>query len=129
MFPGNDLVGVMLPDGVPPDRFLGQPGRAGDRAGRDDETLAIASELDIGTEVVKVVDLARGTRARGQGGKGGCVGSSSTARASTATSSSPRVEGSLRTRLAQAGARVEYDDTLGVFVPTSSRRGWRRSEA
>ena len=47
VFPGNDLVGVMLPDGVR--RLIDFSVSPGERAivlGGDDETLAIATELD-----------------------------------------------------------------------------------
>src|SRR6186713_424040 len=75
VFPGNDLVGVMLPDGVRRlvRDFSIKPGERAVVLGADDETLAIAGELEeIGTEIVKVVDL-RESRPRelvAEGGKG-----------------------------------------------------------
>ena len=57
-------------------------------------------------------------------GRVACAGSCSTARASTATSlvaSGGRQPA--YSLLAQAGARVEYDDGLGVFVPTELPAG------
>ena len=72
---------------------------------------------------MKVVDPATAASSWPRAAKDGCVGSWSTARASTATSSSPRVEGSLRTRSSHRRAHVEYDDTLGVFVPTELPAG------
>jgi len=95
--------------------------------GSDDETLALADELaEAGIEVTKVVDL-RDTRPRelaAQGGKGrvsrlaldgehyGCD--------LLVASGGRQPAYSL---LAQAGARVEYDDSLGVFVPTQLPAG------
>jgi sarcosine oxidase subunit alpha len=90
--------------------------------GADDETLAIAGELEeIGTEIVKVVDL-RESRPRelvAEGGKG---------RVRRLVLDGERYSCDLLVAaggrqpayslLAQAGARVEYDDALGVFVPT-----------
>ena len=75
VFPGNDLVGVMLPDGVRRliRDFSIKPGERAIVLGADDETLAIAAELEeIGVEVAKVVDLrdARPRELAAQGGKG-----------------------------------------------------------
>ena len=75
VFPGNDLVGVMLPDGVRRliRDFSIKPGERAVVLGSDDETLAIADELsEVGIEVAKVVDLrdARPRELAAQGGKG-----------------------------------------------------------
>src|SRR5688572_2723773 len=128
VFPGNDLVGVMLPDGVR--RLIDlsvSPGRRAIVLGGDDETLAIATELEgIGTEVVKVVDL-RDTRPRelaAQGGKGRVrrlVLDGESFDCDLLVASGGRQPA--YSLLAQAGARVEYDDTLGVFVPTELPAG------
>ncbi len=123
VFPGNDLVGVMLPNGVR--RLVDFSIRPGERAvilGANDETLAIADELEaIGTEVVKVVDLreARPRELVAQGSKGrvrriGLDGESYGC--DLVVSSGGRQPA--YSLLAQAGARVEYDEALGVFVPT-----------
>ena len=124
VFPGNDLVGVMLPDGVRRlvRDFSIKPGQRAVVLGVDDETLAISGELEeIGTEIVKVVDL-RESRPRelvAEGGKG---------RVRRLVLDGERYSCDLLVAaggrqpayslLAQAGARVEYDDALGVFVPT-----------
>jgi sarcosine oxidase, subunit alpha len=124
VFPGNDLIGVMLPDGVR--RLIRDFSiRPGDRAvvlGSDDDALGIASELEeIGIEVSKVLDLrdARPRELVAEGRKGrvrrvvldgepyGCD--------LVVASGGRQPAYSL---LAQAGARIEYDESLGVFVPT-----------
>ena len=75
VFPGNDLVGVMLPDGVRRliRDFSIRPGQRAIVLGSDDETLAIADELargrDRGREGRRPPSRAPG-RARGAGGKG-----------------------------------------------------------
>ncbi|HKX48717.1 MAG TPA: 2Fe-2S iron-sulfur cluster-binding protein [Gaiellaceae bacterium] len=124
VFPGNDLVGVMLPDGVR--RLIRdysiRPGARAIVVGSDDETLAIADELlDIEVEVAKVVDL-RDVRPRelaAQGGKGRVrrlvLDGESYGCDLLVASGGRQPAYSL---LAQAGARVEFDDSLGVFVPT-----------
>jgi sarcosine oxidase subunit alpha len=124
VFPGNDLVGVMLPNGCRRlvRDFSIRPGEKAVVVGADDDTLAVAGELEeIGVEVSKVVDL-RDVRPRelvAEGRKGrvrrlvldgeryGCD--------LLVASGGRQPAYSL---LAQAGARVEYDDALGVFVPT-----------
>ena len=124
VFPGNDLVGVMLPDGVRRlvRDFSIKPGERAIVLGADDDTLAIAEELaDVGIEVVRAVDLreahprelvARGRKGRVRrlvldGEEIGCD--------LVVASGGRQPAYSL---LAQAGARVEYDETLGIFVPT-----------
>ncbi len=60
VFPGNDLIGVMLPDGVRRliRDFSIRPGERAIVLGSDDDTLAIAGELEeVGIEVSKVLDL------------------------------------------------------------------------
>jgi sarcosine oxidase, subunit alpha len=124
VFPGNDLVGVMLPDGVRRlvRDFSIKPGQRAIVLGADDDTLAMADDLaDVGIEVVRVVDLreARPRELVARGGKGrvrrlvldgeeiGCD--------LVVASGGRQPAYSL---LAQAGARVDYDETLGIFVPT-----------
>ena len=75
VFPGNDLVGVMLPDGVRRlvRDFSIRPGERAVVFGSDDETLSVAEELgSVGVEVSKVVDLreSRPRELAAQGGKG-----------------------------------------------------------
>ena len=124
VFPGNDLVGVMLPDGVRRliRDFSIRPGERAVVLGSDDETLAIADELaDVGIEVAKVVDL-RDVRPRelaAQGGKGRVrrlVLDGESYDCDLLVASGGRQPA--YSLLAQAGARVEFDDALGVFVPT-----------
>ena len=129
VFPGNDLVGVMLPDGVRRlvRDFSIKPGERAIVLGADDDTLAVADELaDLGIEVVRAVDLreARPRELVARGGKGrvrrlvldgeeiGCD--------LVVASGGRQPAYSL---LAQAGARVEYDETLGIFVPTELPEG------
>ena len=130
VFPGNDLVGVMLPDGVRRlvRDFSIKPGERAVVLGSDDETLSIADELaEIGVEVHEGPRPSRRAPARARRGgtaRVGCAGSSSTASATTAISSSPLGgRQPAYSLLAQAGARVEFDDALGVFVPTELPAG------
>jgi sarcosine oxidase, subunit alpha len=129
VFPGNDLVGVMLPDGVRRliRDFSIRPGERAVVLGSDDETLAIADELtDVGIEVVKIVDLraARPHQLAAQGGKGRVrrvvLDGESYGCDLLVASGGRQPAYSL---LAQAGARIEFDDTLGVFLPTALPAG------
>ena len=124
VFAGNDLVGVMLPDGVR--RLLRDYSiRPGERAavlGSDDETLAIAEELaEQGIEVTKVVDLrdARPRELVAEGRKGRVrhllLDGERYACDLLVAAGGRQPAYSL---LAQAGARIEFDDVLGIFVPT-----------
>jgi sarcosine oxidase, subunit alpha len=129
VFPGNDLVGVMLPDGVR--RLIGdfsvQPGQRAIVVGSDDDTLAVADELaDADVEVAKVLDL-RGARPRelvARGGKGRVrqlLLDGETIDCDLLVASGGRQPA--YSLLAQAGARIEYDEALGVFVPTELPAG------
>jgi sarcosine oxidase, subunit alpha len=129
VFPGNDLVGVMLPDGVRRlvRDFSIKPGERAVVLGSDDGTLSIADELtEIGIEVSKVLDL-RETRPRelvAPGRKG---------RVRRLLLDGEGIDCDLivasggrqpaYSLLAQAGARIEFDDALGVFVPTTLPAG------
>jgi sarcosine oxidase, subunit alpha len=124
VFPGNDLVGVMLPDGVRRliRDFSIKPGERAIVLGSDDETLAIADELaDVAIEVAKVVDL-RDVRPRelaAHGSKGRVrrlVLDGESHDCDLLVASGGRQPA--YSLLAQAGARIEYDDGLGVFVAT-----------
>jgi sarcosine oxidase subunit alpha len=124
VFPGNDLVGVMLPDGVRRlvRDFSIRPGSRAVVMGCEDEMLAIADEMSqIGIEVAKVVDLrdARPRELVAEGRKGRIkrllVDGEAIDCDLLVASGGRQPAYSL---LAQAGARVEYDDGLGVFVPT-----------
>jgi sarcosine oxidase, subunit alpha len=124
VFPGNDLVGVMLPDGVRRliRDFAIMPGERAVVLGSDEETLGIARELeDVGIEVATVLDLraARPRELVAEGRKGRVrrlvLDGESVACDLVVASGGRQPAYSL---LAQAGARVEFDDALGVFVPT-----------
>jgi sarcosine oxidase, subunit alpha len=124
VFPGNDLVGVMLPNGVRRlvRDFSIRPGERAVVLGSDDDTLAIAAELaEVGIEVTKVLDLrdASPHELVAQGRKGrvrrlildgeGFDCDLLVASGGRQPAYSP---------LAQAGARIEFDDAHGIFVPT-----------
>jgi sarcosine oxidase, subunit alpha len=129
VFPGNDLVGVMLPDGVR--RLIGdfsvKPGQRAIVVGSDDDTLAVADELaDVGIEVAKVLDLreARPRELVARGGKGRVrhlLLDGETIDCDLLVASGGRQPA--YSLLAQAGARIEYDEALGVFVPTELPAG------
>jgi sarcosine oxidase, subunit alpha len=124
VFPGNDLVGVMLPDAVRRliRDFSVKPGERAVVVGSDDETLTIADELvELGIEVANVVDLreARPRELVAQGGKGRVrrlLLDGETTECDLLVASGGRQPA--YSLLAQAGARIEYDEALGVFVPT-----------
>jgi sarcosine oxidase, subunit alpha len=129
LFPGNDLVGVMLPNGVRRlvRDFAVKPGERAVVLGSDDDTLGVTDDLEeAGIEVSKVIDL-REVRPRelfAEGRKG---------RVRRLVLDDERVDCDLLVAsggqqpayslLAQAGARIEYDDGLGVFVPTDLPSG------
>ncbi|HYI75083.1 MAG TPA: 2Fe-2S iron-sulfur cluster-binding protein, partial [Gaiellaceae bacterium] len=124
VFAGNDLIGVMLPDGARRliRDFSVKPGERAVVLGSDDDTLAIADELtDAGIEVAKVVDLreVRPRELAAQGGKGRVrrlvIDGESTDCDLLVASGGRQPNYSL---LAQAGGKVEFDGALGVFVPT-----------
>jgi sarcosine oxidase subunit alpha len=126
VFPGNDLVGVMLPSAV---RMLVaewaiKPGERAVVVTADDAGLHAAERLSrIGTDVARVVDLrARSLANLAAKGRRGLL------RAVT-------IEGEeigcdllvmsggrqpAYSLLAQAGASVAYDSSRGIFVPTDN---------
>ena len=124
VFPGNDLVGVMLPEAVR--RLVNlwsvAPGTRAFVVTADDRGLAAAADLTVaGVEVAGVLDLreeqpatvaARGKRGRVESF---AVDGHVTACDLVVMSGSPQPDVKL---LAQAGARVSYDRARGVFVPT-----------
>ncbi len=124
VFPGNDLVGVMLPDGAR--RLVNLWSiKPADRAvvvTADDRGLAAASDLETaGVDVVGVVDLREGQppniEARGRRSRVESIAINGrvTPCDLVVMSGSPQPNYKL---LAQAGARVVYDAERGVFVPT-----------
>ena len=121
LFPGNDLVGVMLPVGsrrLVRDWAL-KPGERAVVLAPDAQ--AIAAELrEAGTEVSRVIDLAehspRTIVAQGRKGRVNAV----TVDGATVECDLLVVSGGRQpaySLLAQAGARIEYDAGAGIFVP------------
>ena len=124
VFPGNDLVGIFLPDGVRRlvNAFSLRPGERAVVLAVDDRGARAAEELAAaGVDVAELVDFrehapreveAIGSRGRVRqlavdGKRIDCD--------LVVMGGSPQPNYKL---LAQAGARVEYDATRGVFVPT-----------
>ena len=124
LFPGNDLVGVMLPGAVRRlvDYWSLAPGRRAVIVTVDDGGLEVEEVLRrAGVEIAEVLDL-RATRTRrieAKGRKGRLETVELDGRAVPCDllvmSGGRQPAYSL---LAQAGARIEYDDARGVFVPT-----------
>jgi sarcosine oxidase subunit alpha len=123
VFPGNDLVGVMLPEGV---RRLVEdwslaPGERAVVVTVDERGAESAALLErAGVEVARIVDFReRRPRVIAANGKGGQLRS--------VDLEGERVDCDLLvvsggrqpaySLLAQAGARVEYDAGRGIFVP------------
>jgi sarcosine oxidase subunit alpha len=124
VFAGNDLVGVMLPDGTRRlvRDFSLKPGERAVVIAADDRALESVDDLQsAGVEVARVVDLRRGTPAElaAKGRKGRLqsvlVDGEAIDCDLLVASGSRQPAYSL---LAQAGARIEYDPERGVFVPT-----------
>ncbi len=124
LFPGNDLIGVMLPDGVR--RLVNYwsiaPGKRAVVLTVDDRGLRAADDLaGAGVEVAQVVDLreSQPPNIAAHGRKGRVtdvtINGKSTKCDVVVMSGSPQPNYKL---LAQAGARVEYDARRGIFVPT-----------
>ena len=128
VFPGNDLVGVMLPDGVRRlIRLLDQAGRAGDRAGRRRRDACRSPRSSRrwhrGREGRRP-PRHRPRELAAHGGKGRVrrlVLDGESFDCDLLVASGGRQPA--YSLLAQAGARVEYDDALGVFMPTELPSG------
>jgi len=124
VFPGNDLVGVMLPGGVRKlvrDYALKPGGRAVVVAG-DDRALECVDDLRAaGVEILNVTDLReRKPAAIGASGRRGRLESVSIDGKQVecdllVASGGPQPAYSL---LAQAGATVTFDGARGIFLPT-----------
>ena len=125
LFPGNDLVGVMLPGSARRlmRDFAVKPGDRAVVLASDERDLEVADELrEAGVAVPRVVDLRREPlgRMEAHGRRGRLRGVLLDGR---------RIECDLLVAsagrqpsyslLAQAGARVEYEPTRGVFVPSA----------
>jgi sarcosine oxidase, subunit alpha len=124
VFPGNDLVGVMLPDGVRRliRDFALKPGDRAVVVAADERALAVVADLErAGTEVAATVDLRRHDpselAAEGRGGRLRSVTIDGARHECDllVASGAPQPAYSL---LAQAGARISYDAGRGVFLPT-----------
>ena len=124
VFPGNDLVGIMLPAGV---RRLVRdwslkPGERAVVLSADDRGLEAVDDLErAGVEIARVVDLREQTprqiEARGRRGRLKAV----TVDGETVDCDLLVMSGGRQpaySLLAQAGARIEYDDRRGIFAPT-----------
>jgi sarcosine oxidase, subunit alpha len=124
VFPGNDLVGVMLPDGARRliRDFALKPGERAVVLAADDRALGVVDDLErAGVEVVARVDLRERdpaeVSAEGRRGRLHAV-SIDGARHDCdllLAAGAPQPAYSL---LAQAGARISYDAARGVFVPS-----------
>jgi len=124
VFPGNDLVGVMLPEGVR--RLVNywsiKPGERAVVLTADERGVAAAADLErAGVEIAELVDFRKhrpdNIEAAGRRGRVDQVGIHGKWIACdlVVMSGSPQPNYKL---LAQAGARVEYDTARGIFVPT-----------
>ncbi len=129
IFPGNDLVGVMLPDGARRlmRDFALKPGERAVVLAADDRGLAVVGELEqAGVEVVATVDLREADPAEivaeGKGGRvrGVRIGADRRDCDLLIAAGAPQPAYSL---LAQAGARIAYDDARGIFFPTDLPAG------
>jgi sarcosine oxidase subunit alpha len=129
VFPGNDLVGVMLPDGVRRlvRDFAIRPGSRAVVLGSDDETLSVAAELEtVGVEIARVLDLRevspRELVAGGRKGRvRGLLVDGEAIDCDLLVASGGRQPA--YSLLAQAGARIEYDEARGILVPTELPNG------
>ena len=123
IFPGNDLVGVMLPRAVK--RLIGdwavKPGERAVVVATDEAGLAVIDHLRrAGVEIAKthIVGVGDTLAAHGRRGK---VTSVSLGAGRPIACDLLVVSGGLQpaySLLAQAGARVEYDSSRGIFART-----------
>ncbi len=129
VFPGNDLVGVMLPEAVRRlvDDWAIKPGERAVVVSADARGLEVASVLErAGVEIAAVADLRSADpphiAARGRHGRleSVDVGAGPVGCDLLVVSGGRQPAYSL---LAQAGARVEYDESRGIFVPVEIPAG------
>jgi sarcosine oxidase subunit alpha len=124
LFPGNDLVGVYLPQAVRRlvDEWSLKPGERAVIISADERGLAVADQLErAGTDVVERIDLRsappRHIAARGRRGRLRSVTvDGRELECDTLVASGSRQPA--YSLLAQAGARIEYDVERGIFLPT-----------
>jgi sarcosine oxidase, subunit alpha len=123
VFPGNDLVGVMLPDGVRRmvDEWAVKPGERAVLVGEG--AAAVRPQLArAGVEIAAAATRPASLSARGRGGRLRSVVLDGT----RIDCDLLVVSGGLQpaySLLAQAGARVEYEPRRGFFVPTELPAG------
>ena len=129
IFPGNDLVGVVLPEAVR--RLVGRwslkPGERAVVVTADEGALDAVALLErAGTEVAEVVDLretrVRQIAAKGRAGRVAAVELDGRKLACDLLVMSGGRQPAYAL-LAHAGAKVEYDDGRGIFVPTDLPAG------
>ena len=124
VFPGNDLVGVYLPEAVRRlvDEWSLKPGERAVIVSADERGLAVADQLQrAGTSIVERIDLrsapARTLEARGNRGRlSSVVVDGRELECDMLVMSGGRQPA--YSLLAQAGARIEYDADRGIFVPS-----------
>jgi sarcosine oxidase subunit alpha len=129
LFPNNDLVGVMLPGAIRRlvHDWAVKPDERAVVIAADDRGLAAAADLrTAGTDVVRVVDLRERSAARivAKGRRGRVVGvkiDGEELSCDLLVASGGRQPA--YSLLAQAGARIEYAPSLGVFVPSEIPAG------
>ncbi|HEU4451204.1 MAG TPA: 2Fe-2S iron-sulfur cluster-binding protein [Gaiellaceae bacterium] len=124
VFPGNDLVGVVLPNAVRQlvGRWSLKPGSRAVVVSADERGLETLPFLErAGTEVVEVVDLraarVRQIAAKGRGGRLDSVAIDDRKLPCDLLVVSGGRQPAYAL-LAHGGARVAYDDRRGIFVPT-----------
>ena len=137
VFPGNDLVGVMLPDGALRliDDFGLKPGERAVVIAADERGIDAADgAARAGRARRRDVDLrerrAGVDRGRGSARRAHCGHDRRSPRTSATCSSPPARRQPAYSLLAQAGARVEYDAGARHLRPDrAARRASRRSAA
>ncbi len=129
VFPGNDLVGVMLPDGARRliRDFAVKPGERAVVLAADDRALAVVEDLArAGVETVASIDLREHDpseiSAEGRRGRLHAVSIEGVPHECDLllAAGAPQPAYSL---LAQAGARISYDADRGIFVPSELPEG------
>jgi sarcosine oxidase subunit alpha len=119
VFPGNDLVGVMLPGAVRRlvDEWAVQPGTRAVIVGGEDVPAVRNSLVRAGAEIAAVAPAPTQLAARGRGGRlRSVLLDGKTIDCDLLVASGGRQPA--YSLLAQAGARVEYEPRRGIFVPT-----------
>ena len=123
VFPGNDLVGVMLPSAARRlvDEWSIRPGSRAVIIGADERALDVRRQLEqAGVDIAATIDLRVSSPARmAAAGRNGCVRSLTVDEhrfdCDLIVASGARQPA--YSLLAQAGARIEYDAVRGIFVP------------